>query len=103
MKILGYHYSIERQQGDFEFNYMGFVNAKDHKIIISADVCIDQQISTILHEIIEALDYHLELCLDHQTIMLLEAGLYQTLKDNGISLEPLADELTKGDQSPKEL
>ncbi len=40
------------------------------------------QRSSILHEIIEALNYHLELDLKHSVIAQLEAGLFQVLEDN---------------------
>ncbi len=38
--------------------------------------------STLIHEIIEQINWHLELKLEHSTISQLEAGLYQVLKDN---------------------
>ncbi len=36
----------------------------------------------LLHEIIEMLNYELELKLEHRTMSELESGLYQVLKDN---------------------
>lgn len=45
----------------------------------------DSQIeATLLHEIIEAINYHLELRLEHNQIQGLEAGLYSVLKENGL-------------------
>ncbi len=46
-----------------------------------------QQESTLLHEIIEALDFNLELKLEYNQISQLKVGLYQVLKDNGIKFE----------------
>ena len=50
------------------------------------------QKSVLLHEIIEALDYRLELKLDHERITQLEAGLFQTLMDNPHLLDFLKTE-----------
>lgn len=38
--------------------------------------------SVLLHEIIEALDYRLELNFEHEKITQLEAGLIQVIRDN---------------------
>ena len=45
--------------------------------------------STTLHEVLEAIDWRLDLKLKHETIMRLEAGLYQVLTQNGVDLSPL--------------
>jgi hypothetical protein len=50
------------------------------------------QESIIIHEILEALNYHLELELPHRTISALESGLYQTLHDAGVDLQLLLKE-----------
>jgi hypothetical protein len=49
--------------------------------------------TTVLHEMIEILNYQLELNLSHPTIMQLESGLYEALTSNGISLKKLTSEL----------
>jgi len=58
---------------------------------------IDKQAreSTILHEIIEALNWRLDLNLKHETIMRLEAGLFQVLTQNGVDLAPLLGDATR--------
>lgn len=47
----------------------------------------------MLHEVLEALNYHLNLGLAHPAIQALEGGLYQVLTQNGVSLKPLTREL----------
>jgi len=69
---------------------------KQH-IRLSDDLGEDMRDSTLLHEIIEALNYHLELKLEHNQITSLEAGLYQTLKDN--NLERISDFFGDGDEA----
>lgn len=38
--------------------------------------------STLLHEILEQINFRYELCLEHKQITILEATLYQVIKDN---------------------
>ena len=63
------------------------------QIIIVVSGNKQAQASGILHEILEALRYHLEMPLDHQTLMSLEAGLFQALNDNGVNVLALLDGL----------
>lgn len=87
LKVLGYTYTIQQTEGPPEgipsdsFGGCDFANGT---IYCSKDIHQDLQESTLLHEILEALNYHLELGLKHPQITALEAGLYQVLKDNGI-------------------
>ena len=43
---------------------------------------LSRQTEGLFHEIIEALNYHLELKLEHDKIVALSEGLYQVFKDN---------------------
>ena len=91
LKILGYEYTIERREDVHSLDAFGKMNAKAQSIPIANDLAPEQQQSTLLHEIIEALSYHLDLKLKHSTIMSLESGLYQVLVDNGIDLSKLGE------------
>lgn len=71
----------------------GRYHAKIQGIQIAGDLHEEQKVSTVLHEIIEALNYHLELGIEHKTISILEATLYQTLTENGIDLREIAKEI----------
>ncbi len=90
MKILGYRYRIIRKHNIDDLGAMGTFRAKPQKISIASDLTQQQVESTMLHEIIEALNYHLALGLEHPVIMRLEAALYQCLVDNGVDLAPLS-------------
>lgn len=95
MNILGYEYQII-EDGDSDFiGAFGRKHAAKQIIQIAKGLVEQQRISTILHEIIEALNYHLELEMEHHKIMALEAGLYQTLTVNGVDLKPLLSHLDK--------
>jgi hypothetical protein len=54
----------------------------EQMIEISSTMPLPLQASTLLHEVIEALDSRLWLKLPHETIQRLEAGLNQVLVDN---------------------
>lgn len=86
MKILGYNYALVT---DTDMEALGSMHSRSQRLKLATDMHPDQQLSTLLHEIIEALNYHLDLGIQHQTIMALEAGLYQVLADNGVDLSPL--------------
>lgn len=88
MKILGYTYQVEVVSAD-AMDAMGRFQARRQRLQIASDLTGDERMSTLLHEIIEALNYHLALNLPHAKIMALEAGLYQVLVDGGVDLAPL--------------
>jgi hypothetical protein len=89
MKILGYDYEIDLTKNNEEIGASGRMHSVKQLIQIASNNTQQQAESTLLHEIIESLNYHLDLTLEHNKIMSLEAGLYQTLTDNGIDLSPL--------------
>lgn len=95
MKILGYTYRVVEDADSDAIGAYGRHLAKKHIIQIASDLPTQQKESTVLHEIIEALSYYLELGLAHSVIMSLEASLYQVLTDNGVSLAPLAELIEK--------
>ncbi len=55
---------------------------KQNIIKIDNQMNIDEQSSTLLHEIIEFINEMYELKLNHKTITCLETSLYQVLHDN---------------------
>lgn len=92
MNILGYPYDVELVH---DLEPMGRVRVSTLHIEISDKICGTQRASTMLHEVLEALNAHLELGLSHAAIMGLESGLFQVFDANGVDLTPLADELDK--------
>ena len=94
MKILGYYYRIVADGDVDNMGSCGRLHAKSQKIQIATDLCEQQKVSSVLHEIIEALNYHLELKMQHEVIMSLEAALYQVLSDSGVDLSPLIKEIS---------
>lgn len=86
MKILGYTYTVTAEPflGD-----MGDVSTAAQSIRLDSRLPTQQMQSTLLHEIIEALNHALELGLTHPQIAGIEAGLFQVLNDSGVDLTPL--------------
>lgn len=95
MKILGYDYELVIDGDMDSMGAFGRYNARSQKIQIAEDIHEQQIVSTIFHEIIDALNYHLEWKLDHSVVAGLEASLYQTLCENGVDLTPLLNDVTK--------
>ena len=84
IKILGYDYTIKMIDLN-ETEKFGNLDMNTLTIRLNENKAQSQIDSTLLHEIIEAIDFHLGLELKHYQINALEAGLYQVLKDNDIS------------------
>lgn len=93
MKVLGYNYTLEYGQDRDRMGACGRCHSSRLYIQVANDMNGEQVESTVLHEVIEALNFHLELGLGHSAVMGLEAGLFQVCQDNGVDLSPLAREL----------
>jgi len=93
MKILGYDYNLVYGNHEELLGVCGIHHATIQKIFIASYLCEQQKISTVLHEIIEALNYHLDLNIEHRSIMSLEAALMQVLTDSGVDLSPITKEI----------
>lgn len=89
MKILGYDYTLNKSADREQLENMGRCNTANQRIEIANNMNQQAQESTLLHEVIEALNFHLELKLEHTVISSLESGLYQVLTSNGVDLSPL--------------
>lgn len=86
LKIFGYTYQViledrKRKRG---VEAPATCNSGQHKIWIDINQCQEEQETCLLHEILEAFDYHFNLELPHKTIATLEAGLYQVLRENNL-------------------
>ena len=91
LRILGYDYTVDTSKVQRDMDACGRADFCLQVISVANDLSDDQMRSTMLHEIIEVLDYSLDLQLDHGKICQLEAGLYAVLKTNGVDLGPLLD------------
>jgi hypothetical protein len=94
LDILGYEYRVCMRRAA-TCTAPGQCYSLDQTIFVRADLGEQAATSTLLHEIIEAVVYHLSMDLDNSKIMPLEAGLYQALTRNGVDLSPLWQ---RGDQ-----
>ena len=92
MKILGYSYQVQRSGHSDDLGASGRCHQLKQTIQIASNLTKEGAQSTLLHEILEALNYHLQLELGEGVIMSLESGLFQVLADNGVDLSPLLRE-----------
>ena len=67
--------------------FCGFAHCAEQYIEISTKYPAECQESTLLHEIIEVINDLNELGLKHHQICVLETGLWQVLKENGLRFE----------------
>jgi hypothetical protein len=82
--ILGKKYSVEKRRFlARDDNCAGRHNAALCKIEIDGTSAQNMAGSILIHEILEAINYHMELGLDHPNITRLESGLFQIMKANG--------------------
>jgi hypothetical protein len=89
VKILGFNYTVIVTKDIGITDNLGWCDTAGQKMYIKGSLSQQQSVVTVLHEIIEALNYHLQFSLEHRVIMGLEAGLYQVLTDNRVDLTPL--------------
>lgn len=61
---------------------MGMSCGNNCRIIIDNSLPKQNQESTLIHEVIEQINFKFELSLEHYKITTLEAALYQVIKDN---------------------
>lgn len=71
---------------------VGFCDFDRKLLQVSNDVDVDVRNSTLMHEIMEAINYHLEIELTERQIKQLEVGLHQVLNEGGVNLNPLIEE-----------
>jgi len=91
INILGYNYIIVEDGSVDETAGFGRHHPKLQKIQIASDLHPQAKQTTVLHEIIEAIDCHLQLKLEHNKIMALEVGIFQALTTAGVDLSPLSE------------
>jgi hypothetical protein len=97
MRILGYDYTLRylplRENGGSDS--AGWVNSAAQVIFVSPEQHQQAQESTVIHEILEAIKLHCEINITHDDLSVLEATLYQVLKDVGMNMSLLTKELTQ--------
>ena len=89
MNIFGFKYKVFRDKDLNEMNAFGRHHGDKLQIQIASDMNEQQEQSTMIHEILEAVNFHLSLGMEHTAIVGCEIGLYQTLLANGVDLSPL--------------
>lgn len=86
IKILGHDYAVVMVDLN-ETDTYGNMNPSTNVIRLNKNKAQSQIDSTLLHEILEALNQGLELRLEHNQISSLEAGIYQVFKDNKLHFD----------------
>lgn len=97
IKILGYTYEVQLIDKSFEMRASGHTHSGKQLVRVALDQCDEGKLTTLLHEVIEAIIYHQQIDLPNgeADVMRLEVGLFSFLTDNGIDLSPLEELLCK--------
>lgn len=94
MEILGYTYKVNKDKTISELqDRMGVCYVNSQKISLAKDQTDDSLVSTFIHEIIEAINFHLELKMRHNQICAMEVGIYDVLKRAGMDFLPLLNQI----------
>ena len=89
LNVLGYKYALKSVLPTDTLDAHGRFIPRTQEIHIADDLSKEEKVSVILHELLEGINYHLELELEHKAITCLETALYQVLTSNGVNLAPL--------------
>lgn len=84
IRIGPYDYAIKEVSGFITNAVYGEHNGFDHEILLSVDLSKQMYFSTLIHEILEAINEIHELNLKHSAIRSIETCLAQVLQDNNI-------------------
>lgn len=85
LKILGHDYEVAVDSTLASTRGLaGLCDLRTSAITIDGEQSAGRREETLMHEVFEALDYHLELGLKHRQITALSEGLYAVLKTNDI-------------------
>lgn len=86
VKIGGHNYAIKFKNldRDEQASNCGYCKPSLNEIVINTEITGQQQASTLLHEIIEVINWLNQLELEHHKIQSIESTLYQVLRDNNL-------------------
>jgi len=87
IKFLGHEYSVEQVCSNQLDGANGESWYKLCKIRIDKDIPQTRKESVLLHEIVECIDAHFDLKLNHTAIECLEEALYLVLKENKLHFD----------------
>jgi hypothetical protein len=89
MKLFGCNYNVKYVDDLEELGSEGISSSGKRTIYLASGATYERAASTMLHELIEVANAHLELELPHHVIACLETALFDALHSNGVSLKPL--------------
>jgi GTPase Era involved in 16S rRNA processing len=84
INVLGLTYKVSEQENVCvdSLTALGLCDFAKQKIVLDKNQCQEQKESTLLHEIIEAINNQLELEIPHRVMSALETSIYQVIQDN---------------------
>jgi len=93
LRICGMNCKIEKVKNYArDYTFLGTFCGNDSIIKLDNDLKLEVEQKTLLHEIIECINYQFELDLEHNKISTIESALFWILRDNKWLLEYLLKE-----------
>ena len=90
LRICGYEYTVDASNTKVALGIaLGRACPDEQRIMLACDQSPECKQSTLIHEVIEAMNIHLAMALDEAAIRRLEAAWYTFLTENGVDLEAL--------------
>lgn len=88
IRIMGFDYTVFVESNtEIIKDRMGLTDFDRQIIYIYSGLSPEMKVSTLLHEILEAINFHMEMKLEHRQISCIESGFFQVLSDNNWNLE----------------
>jgi len=85
--ILGQEFAIKYKRDKKKRDYIGKCFPNANKIYLVKDLSQDKLEETFIHEIIEAINFNLELKLKHRQITALAVAIYTVFKENNLQFK----------------
>jgi len=88
-----YDLTQEQIKSKYEKDYpcAGLFDSEEQRIYVAKDQSVTEQQSTLVHEIIEALNFKYRVGLREQQIVKLERGIFNFLTDLGVNVPEILD------------
>lgn len=92
IRILGHKYSVTYDQDKLDAQEnRGECDPLGNEIVIDEVMPVSSQMETLWHEILEAVNFRLEIGLEHKQISSIAAALFAVMSDNRSTLTKLWD------------
>jgi hypothetical protein len=103
VKVSGHKYRVIPTDGLLDlYELLGQIRHYDHEIDIDDTIGTSDYVSTVIHEVMEAINRRYGMDLNHSVITVLEVGFFQFLRDNPVQILAMLEALHEHDAEAKQ-